>query len=78
MAIVNFGGALSIAQNFTSDADRLKKVVAGLSRSYVASNSELASMGAVALSSAELDFGQLHLTARATRPGKESGRRAGT
>ena len=66
MAIVNFGGALSIAQNFTSDADRLKKVVAGLSRSYVASNSELASMGAVALSSAELDFGQ-YTTLRALR-----------
>ncbi len=58
IAIVNFGGSLSIAQNFTSDADRLKKVVAGLSRSYVASNPELASMGAVALSSAELDYGQ--------------------
>ncbi len=58
MAIVNFGGALSIAQNFTSDADRLKKVVAGLSRSYVASNPELASTGPVMLSSAELDFGQ--------------------
>ena len=31
MAIVNFGGSLSIAQNFTADAERLKKVVAGLS-----------------------------------------------
>ena len=58
MAIVNFGGSLSVAQNFTSDADRLKKVVAGLSRSYVASNPELASTGPVMLSSAELDFGQ--------------------
>ena len=66
MAIVNFGGALSIAQNFTSDADRLKKVVAGLSRSYVASNPELASMGAVTLSSAELDFG-LNTSLRALR-----------
>ena len=58
MAIVNFGGSLSIAQNFTSDADRLKKVVAGLNRSYVASNPELASVGPVTISSAELDFGQ--------------------
>ncbi len=58
MAVVNFGGSLSVAQNFTSDADRLKKVVAGLSRSYVASNPELASTGPVMLSSAELDFGQ--------------------
>jgi hypothetical protein len=27
MAIVNFDGTLSVAQDFTSDADRLKKVV---------------------------------------------------
>jgi VWFA-related protein len=58
MAIVNFGASLSIAQNFTSDAERLKKVVGGLSRSYVASNPELASMGGVQLSSTELDFGR--------------------
>src|SRR5271170_7111089 len=30
MAIVNFGGSLQIAQNFTSDADRLRKVVTGV------------------------------------------------
>lgn len=30
MAIVEFGGALKVTQNFTDDADRLKKVVAGV------------------------------------------------
>jgi VWFA-related protein len=35
MAIVNFGGSLQIAQNFTTDADRLKKVVTGVKFSNV-------------------------------------------
>jgi VWFA-related protein len=30
MSIVEFGGALKVTQNFTDDADRLKKVVAGV------------------------------------------------
>jgi VWFA-related protein len=30
MAIVNFGGALQVTQNFTNDADRLKAIVGGL------------------------------------------------
>jgi len=30
MAVVNFGGAVQIAQNFTADADRLKQVVSGV------------------------------------------------
>ena len=38
MAIANFGGALQIAQNFTSDADRLKDVVKGVKFSSVAPN----------------------------------------
>jgi VWFA-related protein len=33
MAVVDFGNALRVAQNFTSDADRLKKAVADLSDS---------------------------------------------
>src|SRR5580700_45075 len=33
MAVVDFGSALRVAQNFTSDADRLKKAVADLSDS---------------------------------------------
>jgi VWFA-related protein len=38
MSIVNYGGALQIAQNFTADADRLKHVVAGEKFSAVSSN----------------------------------------
>jgi hypothetical protein len=30
MAVVNYGGTLEIAQNFTADADRLKQVVSGV------------------------------------------------
>lgn len=30
MAVVEFGGSLKVSQNFTDDADRLKKVVAGV------------------------------------------------
>ena len=39
MAIVNFGGALQIAQNFTDDTLRLKNVVNGVKFSAVAPNS---------------------------------------
>jgi VWFA-related protein len=35
MAIVEFGGTLKVSQNFTDDADRLKKVVAGVKFSSV-------------------------------------------
>src|SRR5713226_4273092 len=38
MAIVNFGGSVHIAQNFTADADRLKKVVSGVKFSSVSPN----------------------------------------
>jgi len=38
MAIVNFGGALQIAQNFTEDTTRLKNVVNGIKFSAVAPN----------------------------------------
>jgi len=37
MAIVEFGGTLKVSQNFTDDADRLKKVVAGVKFSSVGS-----------------------------------------
>src|SRR5277367_4942271 len=43
MAIVNFGGALQIAQNFTDDAQRLKNVVNGVKFSAVAPNASDAS-----------------------------------
>jgi VWFA-related protein len=55
IAVVNFGGSLRIAQNFTSDAERLKQVVSGVKFSSVASNSD--AMGGPALSKAEMDFG---------------------
>jgi VWFA-related protein len=57
MAIVDFGGTLRITQNFTSDTDRLKKVVAGTKFSTVSPNGEVASLGAPPIMSAEADFG---------------------
>ena len=44
MAIVNFGGALQIAQNFTEDTQRLKNVVNGIKFSAVAPNASDASV----------------------------------
>jgi VWFA-related protein len=38
MAVIEFGGAVKIAQNFTASADRLKQAVAGVKPSAVASN----------------------------------------
>src|SRR5580693_3596707 len=43
MAIVNFGGALQIAQNFTDDTQRLKNVVNGVKFSAVSPNASDAS-----------------------------------
>ena len=57
MAIVNFGGSLQIAQNFTTDKDRLKQVVNGVKFSSVSPNPEVASLGMLSLSRAEMDFG---------------------
>ncbi len=54
MAIVNFGGALQIAQNFTSDAERLKAVVSGTKLSSVAPNGD---PSVPQLSHAAADFG---------------------
>src|ERR1017187_6519415 len=45
MAVVNFTGALQIAQNFTGDIGRLKQVVGGIRTSAVAPGPERASMG---------------------------------
>jgi hypothetical protein len=53
MAIVNFGGALQIAQNFTDDADRLKAVAAGQKVSAVGNSGS----DGIALSRAAADFG---------------------
>lgn len=70
IAIVDFGGTVRIAQNFTADAARLKQVVAGLKTSAVSPNAppvEVASLGSSPigastfgmpqLSNAEADFG---------------------
>jgi VWFA-related protein len=57
MAIVNFGGAVQIAQNFTSDADRLKQVVSGVKSSAVSPNVEVASIGMPRLGRAAADYG---------------------
>jgi VWFA-related protein len=59
IAIADFTGALHIAQNFTEDAERLKKVVAQVKFSSVNPNApvEVASLGMPSLSNAEADFG---------------------
>ncbi len=61
MAVVNFGGSVHIAQNFTADAARLKQVVGGLKTSAVSSNApptvEVASLGMPQLGNSEADFG---------------------
>src|SRR5947209_10553904 len=61
MALVDFGGALRITQNFTADTDRLKKIVAGTRFSNVSPNAqapvEVASLGAPPLMNAEAEFG---------------------
>src|SRR5579862_2345026 len=48
IAVVDFGGTVRIAQNFTADATRLKQVIAGLKTSAVSPNAppvEVASLG---------------------------------
>jgi VWFA-related protein len=57
IAIVNFGGAIQIAQNFTSDKDRLKAVVSGTKISSVNPNATASSGAPVQLSQAEASFG---------------------
>jgi VWFA-related protein len=61
MAVVDFGGTLRIAQNFTANADRLKQVVAAVKVPSGPSPSappvEVASLGSPQLSTVEADFG---------------------
>ncbi len=70
IAVVDFGGAVHIAQNFTADAARLKQVVAGLKTSAVSPNAApvqvaslstppigASSFGMPYLGNAEADFG---------------------
>ncbi len=66
IAIIDFAGALHIAQNFTADAERLKKVVAGIKTSTVSPNApEVASLNmpqssfiAPSLTGLEAEFAQ--------------------
>jgi VWFA-related protein len=58
IAVVEFGGTLRIAQNFTADTDRLKKVVAGIKFSTVSPNApspEIASTGVPPATTSMLD-----------------------
>jgi VWFA-related protein len=55
MAVFEFGGNLTIAQNFTADPDLLKKAVAGIKMSSVSPLP--VTMGPVALGNSEADFG---------------------
>ena len=60
MAIMNFGGTLNVALNFTADAQRLEQVVRGVKFSSVSPNAqpqEVASLGAPQLGNAEANFG---------------------
>jgi VWFA-related protein len=50
MAVIEFGGAVKIAQNFTASADRLKQAVAGVKPSAVASNDTSAASATPAIS----------------------------
>ena len=47
IAVVNFGGTLHVAQNFTNDADRLKQAVRNLSFSASSPNAEVAAAAPV-------------------------------
>ncbi|HUO30957.1 MAG TPA: VWA domain-containing protein [Bryobacteraceae bacterium] len=59
MAILNYAGGINVAQNFTADADRLKKVVAGVQFSPVSPNQpvEVASTAIPNFGRAEASFG---------------------
>jgi VWFA-related protein len=66
MAVVEFGGALRILQNFTASADLLKRAASGVKGSSVASNAGVSAGGAgvisdsgamSSISAAEADYG---------------------
>jgi len=64
MAVVEFGGSLRVLQNFTANADLLKRAASGVKTSTVASNMDAGNSGFVAdipamssISSVEADFG---------------------
>jgi VWFA-related protein len=63
MAVINFGGAVTIAQNFTADAERLQLAVHNVKFSSVSPNEpspqpvQVASLGTPQLGSAQASFG---------------------
>lgn len=58
VAVVNFGGSLQLAQNFTSDAERLKQAVNGIKFSAVSPNGDDgSSLAGSQLSHAAAEFG---------------------
>jgi VWFA-related protein len=65
MAVVEFGGALRILQNFTANAELLQAAAKGVKSAYVASNADAAAPGGQAIaipgiagfSNAETDYG---------------------
>lgn len=62
MAVVDFGGSIRLAQNFTASVDSLKRAVAGVKFSSVQPNepgqtTEIASLGAPSLVQMRSDFG---------------------
>lgn len=61
MAIANFGGTLQIAQNFTTDKERLKRVVGGVKFSTVSpvedTSAEVATVGMPSLGGGAADYG---------------------
>ncbi|HEY7392769.1 MAG TPA: VWA domain-containing protein [Bryobacteraceae bacterium] len=57
IAIVNFGGAIQIAQNFTDNKERLKAAVSGVKIANVNPNATASSGAPVQLSQAEASFG---------------------
>ncbi len=76
MAIMNFGGTLNVALNFTADAQRLKQVVRNAQFSSVSPNPqpvEVASLGAPQLGNAEANFGARTLLLALRSVGKSLG-----
>jgi VWFA-related protein len=61
IAIVNFGGSIQIAQNFTENKERLKAAVSGVKISSVNPNATASSGAPVQLSQAEAGFGAYDL-----------------
>ena len=59
MAVMDFGGTINVAQNFTGDAERLKQVVKDVKFASVVGNQEparVATLGSPALINAQADF----------------------